>query len=937
MAESAAGRESDNLDAKQPEADVILSFRGSDDVLGFVDSLHRRLVAEGIQVFRNDDETLSILPEGVSSFKIYVPIFSRTYADSPRCLETLALMIEHTSRSGGKKEILPVFYDVERSDVLLEKKSLYRDALGMHKQGLGNEKVEQWKKALVEAGKVEGWKQSSYTSQGALVISIGGEILSRLKIKHNYVPEDLSIGDNPMFSYRTSELQDSQESKVMELLELDVNDIRIVGIHGRDGIGKTALAKIVYDQISLRFDACSFLVDMEETKQQPGGVQYLHTKLIFDILKREYEAACAFEEVRFLKEIFRNFKVLIVLDDVETGSLLEEFVGAKLDWFGPGSRIIVTSKERSVLQGFADRGLGPSYYDVIPMHHNQAFYFFWRCAVGKRDELPLYAYIANNIVKAAKGLPLLLKVFGSFLHDKGLEEWIKFEDIIQQSQEDYQKILSTIYDALDRKQKQMFLDIACFPPDVDYGFASYMWHYYDHADKVMEVLRRMSLIKAEENKIGMHSMLRCLARKIICKGFHDPGTGIELSIPAIAQDKSKEKQEADHLNTEVAGHEIPLNTTFLSLGRTNGGEFAATLSNIRWLHWQGCPPDAISIHLKENGNLTILDLSWSKVTESWGAWKGIKMEQLKVLNLTGCADLLATPSFSCCPNLEILILERCSRLVHVDPSINDLKLLVTLNLKFCSELTMLPVEMGGMNALRELLIDDTSVRELPASIGKLIQLQILSATNCFALDHVPDSVWKAEALSVIAFDGAEIHELPDSIGDLKKLRRLSLRYCRQLGMLPDSIGELANSLEELDISGTGITQLPDLTKHLRNLKVLRMGSCFIRKFPRDIEWLTNLEEVHASLSRNLGGDIPSGIWLLRHLRELRLRATSISRLPPEIQFMSSLQTLDLFDCDCLKDLPTVPPPKLIKLEVDPHRKQKMLGSSEFSRWWYLLQ
>ncbi|XP_048134774.1 disease resistance protein RUN1-like [Rhodamnia argentea] len=974
----------------ESEYEVFLSFTGSDNLFGFVDSLHCSLLADGIRVFRGLETvcTAKELRLSVYSSKIYIPIFSRNYARSPRCLDALALMVEHTARSGGTKEILPVFYDVERFDVKLES-SLYGDALDAHGPMWGAEKVEQWKEALVEANKVEGWNSSSYKggSQRDLVTLITREISLKLKIGHNYEHEDLFDGADHMLFYRrsastrwvqiksvvaflclllrrirnrthskhmfqrmvlssgtysTSELEDSQESKVKELLELEVNDVRIVGIHGRDGIGKTALAKIVYDQISLHFDACSFLAEIAETTQQPGGVQYLQTKLIFDILKREYEAASAFEGVQLLKEIFRNMKVLIVLDDVERGSLLKKFIGAKLDWFGSGSRIIVTSKERSVLQGFVDRGLAPSSHHVIPMHPNRAFHFFWHCAIEKIDELnsrdlPSYVSIANNIVKAVKGLPLLLEVFGSFLRDKGLEEWIEFEDLIQRSQEDPQKILSRIYDALDEQQKQMYLDIACFPPDVDCRIASYMWHDYDHPNEVMEVLRRMSLIKTEENKVGMHSMLRCLAREIIRKGFHDPGTGVGLYDPAMAQGTNKGKRKVDHLNTEVAGHEILLNTTFLSLGRANdGGKFADALKKVRWLHWQGCPPDASNIQLEENENLAILELPWSKVTESWDCWNGRTMQQLKVLNLTGCAGLIVTPSFSCCPNLEMLILERCSRLVHLDPSINDLKLLVTLNLKFCSELTMLPTEMGGMNALRELLIDGTSVRELPASIGNLVHLQILSAINCFSLGHVPDSVWKLEALVVLAFDGANILELPKSIGDLKNLRRLSLRDCRGLEKLPESIDKLADSLEELDISGTGISQLPDSTKRLRNLKVLKMDSCFIRELPRDIEWLTNLEEVHASLCRSLEGDIPSGIWLLRHLRELRLRATRISRLPSEIQFMSSLQTLDLLNCNFLEDLPIDPPRNLIKLDINPKLKKKMLESSEFSRWSHLL-
>ncbi|XP_030469605.1 disease resistance protein RUN1-like [Syzygium oleosum] len=879
--------------------DVFLSFRGCDS-LGFADSLCQHLKADGIRVFIYDGtpSTSKELQLSVYSSKIYIPIFSVNYADCPRCLDALTLMVEHTSRSGGKKEILPVFYDVKTS-------LPYRDALNSHRLWVAAEKVETWQKALVEASKVKGWERSSYESEGALISSIAGNILHKLMMKHNYMFEDLSTGDNPKISSRISELQDSQKSEIMRLLELEVSDVRIVGIHGRDGIGKTALAKIVYDQISLRFDSCSFLVEIEETTQQPGGVQYLQTKLIFDILKREHEIASAFKGVRFLKEIFRSMKVLIVLDDVEKGSLLEEFVGAKLDWFGSGSRIIVTSRESRVLKGFVARGMAHT-YNVNPMDDNRAFDLFWQHAMGMSYKLHPYVEIANKIVKAAEGLPLLVKVFGSFLHGKGTKEWIKFKDLVQQFQEDYQKILSIVYEALDQKQKQMYLDIASFLPDVDCRIASYIWHDYDRPHDEIEVLHRTSLIEMEENKIGMHSMLRCLARKIIYESFHDPGTRDRFYIPAIAHDTKKRKRGTDHLNTIMAGFEILPSTTFLSLGCANIGErFADVLLNVRWLHWQGCPRDfgAITIHL---GNLVILDLSWSKVTESWGGWKGIKMDRLKVLNLTGCADLLVTPSFSCYPNLKILILERCSRLVHLDSSINDLKLLVTLNLKFCSELSMLPVEMDGMNALEELLIDGTSVRELPASIGKLVQLQILSATNCFSLVRLPSSVCELQALSVLALDNAKILELPESIGDLGELIRLSLRDCHGLGKLPESIGKLEDSLVELDISGTGISKLPDSTKNLQSLKVLKMDSCFIREFPRDIGELTNLEEVHASWCRSLEGVIPRGISKLHCLKELRLRGTRISSLPSEIQFMSSLQTLDLLHCDVLEELPPLP-------------------------------
>lgn len=90
--------------------DVFLSYAKSDD--GFAHRLYDRLNAEGIRVFICDDGlgTSEELPLPVDSSKICIPFISRNYADSSRCLDALALMVELTSRSRGKKEIMPIFF-----------------------------------------------------------------------------------------------------------------------------------------------------------------------------------------------------------------------------------------------------------------------------------------------------------------------------------------------------------------------------------------------------------------------------------------------------------------------------------------------------------------------------------------------------------------------------------------------------------------------------------------------------------------------------------------------------------------------------------------------------------------------------------------------------------------------------------------------------------
>ncbi|KAI4310993.1 hypothetical protein MLD38_035931 [Melastoma candidum] len=123
------------------------------------------------------------------------------------------------------------------------------------------------------------------------------------------------------------------------------------------------------------------------------------------------------------------------------------------------------------------------------------------------------------------------------------------------------------------------------------------------------------------------------------------------------------------------------------------GDFRGVFQKLRWLQWRRCRRDyeATDVDTKD---LLILDLSGSAITEDWKGWENITLINVKVLNLSGCTDLLLTPNFTKSPELERLILEGCALLVHIDPSIGTLKQLVYLNLKSCQELNILPQELG---------------------------------------------------------------------------------------------------------------------------------------------------------------------------------------------------------------------------------------------------
>lgn len=243
------------------------------------------------------------------------------------------------------------------------------------------------------------------------------------------------------------------------------------------------------------------------------------------------------------------------------------------------------------------------------------------------------------------------------------------------------------------------------------------------------------------------------------------------------------------------------NLKFLQLDYGDlSGDFENLIPELRWLHWHGSPKNFEPTNFQAT-NIVILDLSWSKITKDWKGWRQMKvqqkyyllilsfppilfiwnltilyvmllqMEKLKVLNLTGCVGLVRTPDFSGYGMLERLVLKRCKNLIQIDSSIGRLKNLAFLNLRFCSKLRQLPQELGSLEALSELLIDGTSVQEIPVSQGCTMKLETLSATHFYSVTQISSSIAHFQSLLDLALDEAEIIELPESIGALMKLQR----------------------------------------------------------------------------------------------------------------------------------------------------------------------
>ncbi|KAK2979312.1 hypothetical protein RJ640_013276 [Escallonia rubra] len=133
--------------------DVFLSFV-EDSGNDFIHKLYEALVAAKFRTFRdkNDRESgsgvTSAVEESIKSSRI-----SLNYACSPGCLDKLLKILE--LRKMKKHAILPIFYDVTPSQVA-KQEGVFEISFSGYDRQFKENKVNNWRAALAEAGRVKG-------------------------------------------------------------------------------------------------------------------------------------------------------------------------------------------------------------------------------------------------------------------------------------------------------------------------------------------------------------------------------------------------------------------------------------------------------------------------------------------------------------------------------------------------------------------------------------------------------------------------------------------------------------------------------------------------------------------------------------------------------------------------------------------------------------
>ena len=303
-------------------------------------------------------------------------------------------------------------------------------------------------------------------------------------------------------------------SRVEEMildLDLESTDVRIIGICKRSGMGKTTLARAVFDKILNQFEACSFLENVRE-ESKAHGLKTLQERLLCDIGKGGLRVKDEHKGMQVISDILHNKKALIVVDDVSERSQLEKLVG-KRDLFGQGSRIIVTTEDKDLLAKYEIKIV----YKARGLNEFEALQLFSLNAFHKpncENDFPEYC---NNFVEYAQGIPLVLKVLGSYLCTRTKNEWESAQNQLRAiPHEKITKKLRIAFDGLGAEEKKLFLDIACFFKGEEKNrVADILESVYSPDINLKNLIDKSLITLVRGEKLWMHKLLQQMGWEIV--------------------------------------------------------------------------------------------------------------------------------------------------------------------------------------------------------------------------------------------------------------------------------------------------------------------------------------------------------------------------------------------------------------------------------------
>ncbi|KAM0003512.1 putative TIR domain, P-loop containing nucleoside triphosphate hydrolase [Helianthus debilis subsp. tardiflorus] len=803
--------------------DVFLSFRGEDTRTGFTSHLYEALIRKRIRTYK-DDRSLEIgnfiapaLLEAIEASRYAVVVLSSNFAASQWCLEEIAKVVD--CMESGKLTVIPVFYHVSPSDVL-HQSNCFEQGFANHEANpeITPQKVATWRSAFAKVGAIKGSHVTPDKNESEIVSEIIRRILQDMQDKSSVNLSHLTKGLVGI---------QSRVNEVINKLNIESNEVRFIGICGMSGIRKTTLAEVVFHVIQHKFQESSFIENIKDiSKDHNSDLCKLQQKLLDDVLKGESISVRSVKHGQtLLMTKLREMKVLIVLDDVNHADQFMYLAGGR-EWFGAGTRIIVTTTNADLLNSYRVNEI----FMCEELKGEEALRLFCQSAFVDGHPTIGYENLSDDIVKYTGGLPIALTVYGSLLYGKEEKYW---KDMLKKVQEyQHKEVLGRLevgYVRLDRHQQLTFMYIACFLKGRDKELVEdILTDLGMHSESgITDLINKFLIAIKFDDRVWMHDLLQqmcwevlrresqqCNGKQIAIKHRHD--------VLDILSSKPKESRTIEIINQEPYKVEVDdciddpscfskmRKLKFLRISNLHFPQGLNYLSSdLRILDWYGCSLKSLPLMFKPK-HIYQLEMCYSQLETLWET--NLDLPNLRSIDLSFSSDLTKIPDLTSTPKLVKLNLKGCTKLKVLHQSVlshkrleyinlsgcthlqslgrsnMEMEALVTLLLSGCSNLECVPEFGHNMKCLEHLYVDGTNIKKLPKSLGELCNLRKLDASETC------------------------IQEIPLSIHSLKRLRLLHVRRC-QLSSLRRSflftkMEMLSSGLRELDLSYCNLSVVP---------------------------------------------------------------------------------------------------------------------------------